>query len=170
MSIYVKKILYGIDPRSGLGEFNDSIIYKRFNSDGSIARGPNRMAKFIKMLKNGAKIESENDFNGFIKKVFIKSNKKNGRKKPHRTRTKGARAMALTLNPYCYYCNKYLAFRPRSATIDHKIPLSKGGTNDADNTVLACETCNRDKADMTETEYLVHRKEYPIRKMGATVY
>lgn len=37
--------------------------------------------------------------------------------------------------------------------IDHMIPVSAGGTNDAENLVTACETCNQGKADTTLSQH-----------------
>lgn len=43
------------------------------------------------------------------------------------------------------------------ATIDHVIPTSKGGeVFNTDNVVVACETCNKKKSDMTLQEFLKH--------------
>lgn len=50
----------------------------------------------------------------------------------------------------CYYCRK----RGGSLEIDHKIPLSRGGTNKLDNLVTACKNCNRRKHDKTVEEFL----------------
>ena len=52
----------------------------------------------------------------------------------------------------CGYCGKHLADNNR--TIDHKTPHSRGGKTSIANLVIACECCNRDKADMTEAEYI----------------
>lgn len=40
--------------------------------------------------------------------------------------------------------------KPAKATIDHKIPLVKGGADNPSNMVLACENCNTEKG---ETDY-----------------
>jgi len=76
----------------------------------------------------------------------------------------------------CYYCNaelipyghhddnKYTANykrdgkrtpRPpyRFATVDHKIPKSRGGNDDPKNFVLACLECNQAKDNLTDQEY-----------------
>ncbi len=45
---------------------------------------------------------------------------------------------------YCY-CSKNL-------TLDHVIPLSKGGQHTWDNIVTACEQCNQRKSDRTPLE------------------
>jgi 5-methylcytosine-specific restriction enzyme A len=53
--------------------------------------------------------------------------------------------------PYCYYCNGYLYWD--TASIDHKIPICRGGTNELNNLVIACDKCNKQKAWLTEDEY-----------------
>lgn len=45
----------------------------------------------------------------------------------------------------CAYCG--LRFKLRRLTIDHVVPLSRGGTNALTNLVLACGPCNQSKAD-----------------------
>lgn len=42
----------------------------------------------------------------------------------------------------CYYCNCKL---DNGYHVDHVIPLSRGGTNDPSNLVIACPTCNQSK-------------------------
>jgi len=37
----------------------------------------------------------------------------------------------------CYYCGKKV--KPEELTMDHKIPLSRGGTSDRSNIVPACK-------------------------------
>ena len=50
----------------------------------------------------------------------------------------------------CAYCGIECA---GSYTIDHKIPLSRGGCNKIDNLALACRKCNCKKNDKTDYEY-----------------
>jgi len=40
----------------------------------------------------------------------------------------------------CFYCKKVFLFK--SLTIEHKVPLSLGGTSSPDNIELACRNCN----------------------------
>jgi 5-methylcytosine-specific restriction protein A len=43
----------------------------------------------------------------------------------------------------CHYCKK--TFQPGELTMDHVIPLARGGTSTEGNIVPACRNCNRDK-------------------------
>lgn len=54
-------------------------------------------------------------------------------------------------NGKCAICGKPVKFK--KMTVDHKIPISKGGTNDLSNLQLAHLTCNRAKADMLADEF-----------------
>lgn len=47
----------------------------------------------------------------------------------------------------CWYCGVGIdraasKYDPCKATIDHVVPLSKGGTNDSSNLVPSCRSCN----------------------------
>lgn len=50
--------------------------------------------------------------------------------------------------------------------IDHKIPVSKGGTNDFDNLVTSCFDCNRGKSN----KHVAVSKSYEERKINAVLY
>jgi hypothetical protein len=52
----------------------------------------------------------------------------------------------------CAYCGKNLSGR---GEIDHKIPISRGGSDWPDNLALACRKCNRDKHNKTVEEFKV---------------
>jgi 5-methylcytosine-specific restriction endonuclease McrA len=47
----------------------------------------------------------------------------------------------------CQYCG--VQCRPGTITIDHIVPLSRGGRTVWENVVAACHTCNRRKGDQT---------------------
>lgn len=53
----------------------------------------------------------------------------------------------------CVYCGinvvRSKEYKPNQATIDHVIPLSKGGTHTMDNVVTACQKCNSVKNNTT---------------------
>ena len=57
----------------------------------------------------------------------------------------------LQANGHCFYCGVYV---PRDArTLDHRIPIARGGQHTLDNMVLACVSCNSAKAAMTHEKY-----------------
>ena len=43
----------------------------------------------------------------------------------------------------CYYCNKKFTFK--ELTLDHIVPLARGGTTTPGNIVPSCRECNRKK-------------------------
>lgn len=51
----------------------------------------------------------------------------------------------------CALCGKPVKFK--KMTVDHKIPLSQGGTNAMENLQLSCRSCNLMKSGLTETEF-----------------
>ncbi len=51
----------------------------------------------------------------------------------------------------CHYCGKRLS--GAKVTIDHKIPVSRGGGDVPENKVPACISCNSAKGPMTEEEF-----------------
>lgn len=51
----------------------------------------------------------------------------------------------------CFYCSKELTEDEK--TVDHKLPVSKGGTNEMNNLVISCQKCNSQKGDQTAEEY-----------------
>ncbi len=57
----------------------------------------------------------------------------------------------------CFYCRVKLL--PANRTLDHKVPLSRGGTNTIDNVVPACRPCNNRKLRMTTEEFLERRRK-----------
>ncbi|MCP4131082.1 MAG: HNH endonuclease [bacterium] len=51
----------------------------------------------------------------------------------------------------CYYCGK--KFPPAELTMDHKIPLARGGTSEKMNLAAACKECNNKKKNLLPTEW-----------------
>jgi 5-methylcytosine-specific restriction endonuclease McrA len=51
----------------------------------------------------------------------------------------------------CFYCATILTKQTR--TLDHKLPLSRGGTNEIENLVPACRRCNHRKGKKTAEEF-----------------
>src|ERR1041385_7093361 len=53
----------------------------------------------------------------------------------------------------CHYCEK--KFNRSELTMDHVVPLARGGTSAKGNIVPACRDCNRDKKLGTPAEKLL---------------
>ena len=51
----------------------------------------------------------------------------------------------------CQYCGVIMT--RKQATIDHKVPLARFGSNDDNNLALACERCNNLKGSLTDKEF-----------------
>ncbi len=51
----------------------------------------------------------------------------------------------------CHYCGG--KFEVSQLTMDHKIPLSKGGTSEKFNLVPACKSCNNKKKNLLPVEW-----------------
>lgn len=64
-------------------------------------------------------------------------------------------------NPNCYYCK--FSLKDIDVHIDHKTPISRGGTHKNDNLVLSCEDCNRLKSNKTGKEFVDFLKGYLSR-------
>jgi len=55
----------------------------------------------------------------------------------------------------CYLCNTDIDYQdPSSFHFDHKVPVSRGGTNELENLGIACSVCNYAKRDMLVDEFL----------------
>jgi len=51
----------------------------------------------------------------------------------------------------CVYCNKKL--KSKDITLDHCIPVWRGGESIVKNVVVSCSWCNQDKGSLTAEEY-----------------
>jgi len=51
----------------------------------------------------------------------------------------------------CHYCGR--RFAPADLTMDHKIPLARGGTSEKINLVPACKECNNKKKHLLPLEW-----------------
>lgn len=66
------------------------------------------------------------------------------------------------LGDRCNYCGQPL---DGGGEVDHKLPISRGGSNWPSNLTLACLTCNRDKHAKTVQEFIEWRikRGLPVR-------
>ncbi len=53
----------------------------------------------------------------------------------------------------CYWCSKKLDKKKRTYHVDHVIPLTRGGSNDISNVVIACPHCNMSRNDRLPHEW-----------------
>ena len=54
----------------------------------------------------------------------------------------------------CYYCGEHL--HPRNLTMDHVVPIIRGGRSSRANTVPCCKPCNNAKQYMVPSEWSKH--------------
>ena len=52
----------------------------------------------------------------------------------------------------CYYCGKQIVNKGE-LTVDHVVPVSKGGETAKDNFVISCKACNTEKASLNAERY-----------------
>ncbi len=55
----------------------------------------------------------------------------------------------------CYYCGK--RFEVASLSMDHVVPVVRGGRSTKNNVVVACKKCNFDKKHKTLVEIRLHK-------------
>ncbi len=65
------------------------------------------------------------------------------------SRMKKKRRKLHAADPRCHWCRAPLDLE--ESTVDHLIPLSRGGANRDDNLVLACKPCNHSRGDALPT-------------------
>ena len=51
----------------------------------------------------------------------------------------------------CYYCGRH--FKPKDLTMDHVVPLARGGRSTKDNIVTSCKECNTKKKTLLPIEW-----------------
>lgn len=83
--------------------------------------------------------------------------------KSHRNgaRNKKDRKRALAMDSRCVNCGAELD--DSTATLEHLIPLSTGGSHDWSNLAVACESCNSGRADRPPSDGL--QREFEKRKV-----
>ena len=93
---------------------------------------------------------------------------------PEHIRRERERARALRASPWwkaqlakgeCHYCHKH--FPPDRLTMDHLIPVARGGTSTKGNVVPACFACNQAKAAATPAEQILDRLFPDADPLGA---
>lgn len=73
-----------------------------------------------------------------------------------------AKAKELRQTPYfqelfrkgiCYYCQQ--TFKPEELTLDHVVPVARGGRSTRGNLVISCRACNQKKKFLTPAEMIL---------------
>ena len=70
---------------------------------------------------------------------------------PRKKSYRGVKRRLWWASPHCRLCGRALTLA--EATVDHVIPLGRGGSNGTDNLTLVCVSCNHDKDCKLPTEY-----------------
>jgi 5-methylcytosine-specific restriction endonuclease McrA len=63
----------------------------------------------------------------------------------------------------CTYCGQQLTYN--QATVDHRVPLSRGGQSEKSNFAIACKKCNQEKDNMTPEEFAEFQKAYKSKAL-----
>ena len=58
----------------------------------------------------------------------------------------------------CYYCQA--TFHPDELTMDHVVPLSRGGRSTKGNIVPCCKVCNNRKKYLTPSEIVLNKLKH----------
>ncbi|MCB0393062.1 MAG: HNH endonuclease [Bdellovibrionales bacterium] len=62
----------------------------------------------------------------------------------------------------CYYCET--RFPPAELTMDHKVPIARGGVSSRENIVVCCKECNSKKGSQTSVDLVVSNiNEFDIK-------
>lgn len=62
-------------------------------------------------------------------------------------------------NGICHYCRQ--EFKPEELTLDHLLPLARGGKSSKGNCVPACFNCNQKKSFKTPAEMIMEKLKHP---------
>lgn len=120
--------------------------------------GPKGVTIYIEGTAGGCHVRKWSDVitaattvpNGRYVRAKAKRHRSN---RPYRERLhRGAIARGET--PACHWCGREFE-SVNDSTLDHVIPLAKGGSNGQDNVVLACPECNANRADNVTKEDLL---------------
>ena len=62
----------------------------------------------------------------------------------------------------CHYCSR--SFPPKRLTMDHIVPISRGGKSTKGNVVPCCKECNNAKKQLLPIEWDTYVKQFQRRK------
>lgn len=58
----------------------------------------------------------------------------------------------------CFYCGQSVS--PKALTMDHIVPISRGGKSTKNNVVTACKTCNNAKKHLLPMEWEAYLQSF----------
>ncbi|MCG2742671.1 MAG: HNH endonuclease [Desulfobacteraceae bacterium] len=67
-----------------------------------------------------------------------------------------------TASGKCYYCGQAVPFK--ELTMDHLVPLTRGGRSTRDNLVPSCKICNNEKKNMLPLEWEEYMEMLNLQK------
>ena len=150
---------------AGRGISTGAVDVGRSNIDGYIGDSDARKKDPEKLRKRDME-RYEKDREKRIALATEHSHLRKARKKNTKTE-RGISKLALKkkFGTKCYYCEKDMDFSVGAgrkfnrdmATIEHLIPLARGGEHTFENTVLACRHCNISKNAKSEEEFEIYK-------------
>lgn len=87
-----------------------------------------------------------NNFDIVEDEIFLKKEKQKARVLRNSQWWKRKRASGI-----CHYCNN--KFVPKELTMDHVIPIARGGKTEKSNVVPCCKECNTKKKQLIPVEW-----------------
>ena len=90
--------------------------------------------------------KSMDHFFTFVDEAFIKKERDKARKIRSSQWWKRKRSLGI-----CNYCNN--SFSPKELTMDHIVPLARGGKSEKFNLVPCCKECNTKKKQLLPIEW-----------------
>jgi 5-methylcytosine-specific restriction endonuclease McrA len=90
------------------------------------------------------------------KALSVTAKPKQKKAKPPANPKSRREAMYLEM-PWCHWCMDSVSYM--NMTLDHVIPLSRGGTNARHNLVVACQECNNRKGSWMPDDWLSERMD-----------
>jgi 5-methylcytosine-specific restriction endonuclease McrA len=87
--------------------------------------------------------------------IDIKKDPRHGAKEKEKAKElkKSAWWKNILAQGHCHYCEKN--FNPDALTMDHVVPLSRGGRSVKSNVVPSCLACNRKKKYLTPVDMIL---------------
>ena len=145
------KFIQLVDSKPALTlNINDAQVWEK---ESKVNNFLSHLAKDIKS-KDTWEIYKINKAQNFYDDIALNDIIHNNQSKNKRVKLKSniRKAVYKRTEGHCALCGKFVDYD--DYTIDHIVPLSKGGTNDIDNLQCTCKTCNNIKTDILPDEFM----------------